>query len=303
MANNQNRLHSIAQDINRWVRSFDFATKTNFFAFKLEGIKFLRNIKINWEIRRATVKFQDIKDHIFQLGTAELFPTIKEFSTILGYKFKIKKSMVVSCDPKHKEILFDALGLSISITSSMIKGHMVNLHAVATSFIHQRTHDIFDNMQKNFSLALCFVGEFLFCSRKLGFTNSRAIRIMNKIKDGDNPASLIMAETLLVLDSIFLGGESQQFLRSPLTLQICLMEIMDIIATPTVSNYGPNNFPNKDIIKTKCQTKNDLVKFLKKKSNILIRWDCYWWKFPPPFLQFKRETKTDGVKRLWKLIN
>ena len=31
---------------------------------------------------------------------------------------------------------------------------------------------------------------------------------MNKIKDGDNPASLIMAETLLVLDSIFLGGES-----------------------------------------------------------------------------------------------
>ena len=57
MANNQNRLHSIAQDINRWVRSFDFATKTNFFAFKLEGIKFLRNIKINWEIRRATVKF------------------------------------------------------------------------------------------------------------------------------------------------------------------------------------------------------------------------------------------------------
>ena len=46
-----------AQDINRWVRSFDFATKTNFFAFKLEGIKFLRNIKINWEIRLATVKF------------------------------------------------------------------------------------------------------------------------------------------------------------------------------------------------------------------------------------------------------
>ena len=54
--------------------------------------------------------------------------------------------MVVSCDPKHKEILSDALGLSISITSSMIKGHMVNLHAIATSFIHQRTHDIFDNM-------------------------------------------------------------------------------------------------------------------------------------------------------------
>ena len=81
------------------------------------------------------------------------------------------------------------------------------------------------------------------------------------------------------------------------------MEIMDIIATPTISNYGPTNFPNKDIIKTKCQTKKDLVKFLKNKSSLLIRWDCYWWKFPPPLLQFKRETKTEGVKRLWKLIN
>jgi len=44
--------------------------------------------------------------------------------------------MAVSCDPKHKEILSNALGLSVSITSSMIKGHMVNLHVVAARFIH-----------------------------------------------------------------------------------------------------------------------------------------------------------------------
>ena len=65
MANNQDPSHSIAQDINRWVRSFDFATKTNFIAFKLEGIKSLRNIKINWEFLRAAVKFWDTKDHVF----------------------------------------------------------------------------------------------------------------------------------------------------------------------------------------------------------------------------------------------
>ena len=33
MVFNQNPSHSIAHDINRWVRSFDFATKTNFTAF------------------------------------------------------------------------------------------------------------------------------------------------------------------------------------------------------------------------------------------------------------------------------
>ena len=47
---------------------------------------------------------------------------------------------------------------------------------------------------------------------------------MSQVKDSDNPTSLILAETLLGLDSIFLGGESQQFLGSPLTLQIWLME-------------------------------------------------------------------------------
>ena len=41
---------------------------------------------------------------------------------------------------------------------------------------------------------------------------------MSQVKDGDNPTSLILAETLLGLDSVFLGGESQQFLESPLTL-------------------------------------------------------------------------------------
>ena len=41
---------------------------------------------------------------------------------------------------------------------------------------------------------------------------------MSQIKDGDNSASLILVETLLGLDFVFLGGELQQVLRSPLTL-------------------------------------------------------------------------------------
>ena len=32
--------------------------------------------------------------------------------------------------------------------------------------------------------------------------------IVSQVKDGDNLASLIMVETLLGLDSVFLGGES-----------------------------------------------------------------------------------------------
>ena len=57
MANNQNISHSTIHDINRWVRSFDFSTKTNFTAYKLEGIKALRNVKIKWDFLHAIVKF------------------------------------------------------------------------------------------------------------------------------------------------------------------------------------------------------------------------------------------------------
>ena len=56
MASNHNFSHSTIYDINRWVRSFDFSTKTNFTAFKLEGIKALRNVKIKWDFFRAAVK-------------------------------------------------------------------------------------------------------------------------------------------------------------------------------------------------------------------------------------------------------
>ena len=60
--------------------------------------------------------------------------------------------------------------------------------------------------------------------------DAQAISVVNQIKDGDNLVSLILVETLLGLDVIFHGGETQNFLGSPLTLQILLMERLDMIA-------------------------------------------------------------------------
>ena len=122
MASNHNFSHSTIHDINRWVRSFDFITKTNFIAFKLEGTKALRNVKIKWDFLHAVVKFQDPEDHVFWFNTAELCLTIEEFSAIMGYD-PSRKSIAVSCDPRHKESLFDVLGLPTSITNSMIEGY------------------------------------------------------------------------------------------------------------------------------------------------------------------------------------
>ena len=123
---------------------------------------------------------------MFRFKTAELCPAIEEFSAILDYD-PGKKSVVVSCDPRHREVLPGALGLSTSITSSMIEGHMVNLHAIVSRLIKKCTHGVTDNMQKNFGLAICFMGEFLLCSRRPSFVEARAIGIVNQVKHGDNP--------------------------------------------------------------------------------------------------------------------
>ena len=120
--------------------------------------------------------------------------------------------------PKHKESLFDALGLTTSITDSMIKGHMMNLRAIISWLIDKRTYRVTDNTQKNFGLALCFVGEIFLCSRRHNFVHARAISVVSQIKDGNSPVSLILAETLLGLDVVFHGGETQNFLGSLLTL-------------------------------------------------------------------------------------
>ena len=58
-----------------------------------------------------------------------------------------------------------------------------------------------------------------------------------------------------------------------------------MIAKPTISNYDPNNFPSRAVVKTKCQTEKDWIKFLEKKSSLLIRWNYYWWKCPPLLLR------------------
>ena len=193
--------------------------------------------------------------------------------------------MVVSCDPRYRESLSDALGLPASIISSMVEGNMVNLHAIVSRLISKHTYGVIDNMQKNFGLALCFMGEFLLCSIRHGFVDARAISVVSQIKDGDNLVSLILAETLLGLDVVFHGGESQNFLRSPLTLQIWLMERLDMIVRPTTGNYGPSNFLSRTVIKTKCQTESDWVKFLNEKSSASIRWNCYWLKCPALLLR------------------
>ena len=145
MASNHNFSHSTIHDINRWVHSFDFSTKINFIAFKLKGIKALKNVKIKWDFLRAVVKFWDPEDHVFRFNTTELCPTIEEFSAILGYD-PSKKSIVVSCEPRHKESLSDTFGLPTSITDSMIEGHMVNLCSIIFWLIDKCTYGVTDNM-------------------------------------------------------------------------------------------------------------------------------------------------------------
>ena len=70
---------------------------------------------------------------------------------------------------RHKESLSDTFGLPTSITDSMIEGHMVNLCSIISWLIDKRTYGVTDNMQKNFGLALCFVGELLLCFRRHNF--------------------------------------------------------------------------------------------------------------------------------------
>ena len=144
---------------------------------------------------------------MFQFKIVELYPTIEEISTIPGYD-PSKKSVAISCDSRHRESLFDDLGLPTSITSSMVEGHLLNLHAIFSRLINKHMYGVINNMQKNFGLALCFAGEFLLCSRRHGFVDAQAISVVSQIKDGDNPISLILAETLLGPDFVFHGGES-----------------------------------------------------------------------------------------------
>jgi len=122
------------------------------------------------------------------------------------------------------------------------------------------------------------------CSGRPGFVDARAIGIVGQVRDGDNPTSLILAEILLGLDFVFLGGESQQFLESSLTFQIWLMERLDMIATPTNANYGPSNFPSWAILKTKCQIESNWVTFFGQEIQYLNSLEMLLVEVPTSFI-------------------
>ena len=107
------------------------------------------------------MKFWDPDNHVFRFNTAELCLTIEEFFAILGYD-PSRKSIAVSCDPKYKECLSDALGFPTSITGSMIEGHMVNLRPIISRLIDKHTYGVIDNMQKK-TLAWLYASWEKFC--------------------------------------------------------------------------------------------------------------------------------------------
>ena len=61
----------------------------------------------------------------------------------------------------------------------MIEGHMVNFRSIISWMIDKRTYGVTDNKQKNFGLALCFVGELLLCSGRHNFVDARAISVVS----------------------------------------------------------------------------------------------------------------------------
>ena len=105
---------------------------------------------------------------MFWFKTAKLYLIIEEFSSIMGYD-PSKKYVAISFDPRHRESLSDAFDHPTSITSSMVEGQMVNLCAIISRLINKRIYGVTDNMQRNFGLPLCFVGEFLLCSGRHSF--------------------------------------------------------------------------------------------------------------------------------------
>ena len=151
------------------------------------------------------MKFWDPEDHVFQFKIAKLCPTIEEFFAILGYD-PSKKSVAVSCDPKYRSLCL--MLLVFLLPSLVVWLNMVNLQVIISRLIKKCTYGVIDNIQKNFGLALRFVGEFMLCFRRHGFMDSRAISVVSQIKDGDNLVSLILEETLLGLDVVFHGRES-----------------------------------------------------------------------------------------------
>lgn len=198
--------------------SLPYAEKEELKRYNLHTLISLRQVRIMWDFLRAAAEFWDSELHLFRFGEKELCPLPEEFGAMLGFKFTSTPVIPTSSRntaPRYTSLL----GLEKDDLERILEGERVNFLPLI-SLLKRSDHV----ERRTRALVLCLLGGFCFYH---GGTNSgpaSLINISESLRDDQNLAPMIVAETILCLDRLCEEPKGE-FSGSPLLLQVIVFQI------------------------------------------------------------------------------
>ena len=253
---------------------FKFSRKTwNLFEiYGLSAFGTLRTVRIDYAFLHCAAQYWSPGDHVSRFHTSEICPLPEEFAAILGKNYHSTASMAIpSLDlsfPSFMVQLFDlppSTLLQCSIGNKMILQELLK---------HGKTK-VSGSPSWRRILSFCLYAQFLLISPdKMG--DIQIAHIMEQVEEGANPFSVILAETLIGLDSAKEGGKFQE---SPLLLQIWLKEKLSLIMPPANPlRFKPRQWKSRSLQHPEpVMTGPKWHEFLSTRSDDKIQWHCSWW--------------------------
>ncbi|GMY19911.1 hypothetical protein FCV25MIE_15150 [Fagus crenata] len=117
-----------------------------------------------------------------------------------------------------------------------------------------------------------------------GFADMRISTLIPQLLDGKSLVPIVIVETMNGLDAMY-RGETDIFRRSPLLLQVWLMDRLALIVPPTMTVYEPKHYLMRNLVRQDLVSMEDYLVDMCRRSCNHIRWSCPWWKNGMPILR------------------
>ena len=178
--------------------------------------------RINYPFLHVVAEFWDSKDHFFRFNTVELCPLLKEFEAILGSQSN--SSCQITTPPFEIPNLYfiqyqmaRMFNFSPQTSLHYLLGTEINMNSLLDSMVAT------DKSKVHWPrlLALCLYSQFLLISLS-GDCDPKILSVLDQVESGQNPFSLILAETIYGLDKF---AKTRHFSESPMLLEVSLFSI------------------------------------------------------------------------------
>ena len=166
--------------------------------FHIKPLRSLQYLKIDTALLHAAATFWDPKDHVFRFNSQELCPLIEEFAVILGYS--LDSTAMIALPDLNMQIPYKLISFfdmpPDDIYSSLLPSGALNLSSLLAAC---------ETKDKNTpawirTVSFCLYAQFLLVSSKDN-ADMRIISIIKQVETWANPMPVILAETIIRLDS------------------------------------------------------------------------------------------------------